>query len=873
MRLPNSPAASYNSAGSTKLNRGGCTQDTRVDVLQELHRWAGGAIPERIYWLNGMAGTGKTTIAYSLSQELEKKQTLAASFFCSRQLPECRNVNRIIPTIAYQLSRFSSPFRHILSSVLKSNPDVYNKPIRDQFEQLITGPVNKVKDTLPNNLVIAIDALDECDADTGIADILDVLLSQVPDLPFRFFVSSRPDASILDRMRRIQGERANTEMRLHELGRTIVQADIRTYLTAELKLIKISETDLGTLVERSGVLFIYASTVVRYVGGDNFARGTKRLREVVGTSRNATRGSNVEIDELYAAILGSALGGKNLTDEDRDEMRFIIHTVACAQEPLSIDTMAGLLKLDGTESVTAALRPLFSVLQVSEVGVITTLHESFRDFLLDASRSGGFYCNPEEHHTRLAELCFYHMSVPAPFNICGLESSYVFDRDVPGLNETLERVVSGELFYACRYWTTHTTLAKDSTRLAEGLLGFLSERLLFWMEIMNLKSVFARGLEMLRELDRLPEVVGKGGERASTRWVEVHDHLRFKPSAAEYTTHLRIRSVALAGGQSDDETLHAGAITHHKYCKYGDDEARSRNVICVAHSPDGRYIAVANTGATVQIWSVYDSRWVGQPLEGHTNRVTSVAYSPDGAYIVSGSVDSTVRIWDAQSGEQVAQPLEGHTHWVTSVAYSPDGAYIVSGSEDSTVRIWNAQDGKQVGQPLQGHTSSVTSVAYSPDGACIVSGSDDSTVRIWNAQNGEQVGQPLEGHTDSVRSVAYSPDGAYIVSGSDDSTVRIWDAQSGEQVGQPLEGHTHWVTSVAYSPDGAYIVSGSRDSTVRIWNAQNGKQVGQPLKGHTNWVSSVAYSPDGACIVSGSDDSTVRIWNAQNGEQVGQPLQ
>ncbi|KAG9123893.1 hypothetical protein FRC07_013599, partial [Ceratobasidium sp. 392] len=789
--LPNSPAASYNSADSTKLKRGGCTQNTRVDVLQELHGWAGGAMPERIYWLNGMAGTGKTTIAYSLSQELEKKQTLAASFFCSRQSPECRNVNRIVPTIAYQLSRFSSPFRHILSSVLKSNPDVYNKPIRDQFEQLITQPVNKVKDALPDNLVVVIDALDECEADTGVADILDVLLSHARDLPLRFFVSSRPDADILDRMGRKQGEHVNTEMRLHELDRTVVQTDIRTYLTAALKpFIEISETDLGTLVERSGVLFIYASTVVRYVGGENFARGTKRLREVVGTSRNVHKGNNAQIDELYAAILRSAFGGMDLIDEDRDEMRLIIHTVMCAQEPLCIDTMAGLLKLDGTNSVKAALRPLFSVLQVSEVGVITTLHESFRDFLLDASRSGGFHCNPDEHHPRLAELCFYHMSVPPPFNICGLESSYVFDKDVPGLNETLNRVVSGELFYACRYWTTHMTLAKDSTRLAEGLLRFLSERLLFWMEIMNLKSVFARGLEMLRELDRLPEVVGKGGERAGARWMEVHGHLLFKPAASEYATHLRIRSVALAGGQSDDETLHAGAITHHQYCK-----------------------SAPNEGATSHIWSVYDSRWVGQPLEGHTNSVTSVAYSPDGAYIVSGSYDRTVRIWYAQNGEQVGQPLEGHTSWVTSVAYSPDGAYIVSGSEDRTVRIWNAQNGEQVGQPLEGHTNLVRSVAYSPDGAYIVSGSYDSTVRIWNAQNGEQVGQPLEGRTSLVTSVAYSPDGAYIVSGSYDSTVRIWNAQNGEQVGQPLEGNTSSVTSVAYSPDGAYIVSGSYDRT------------------------------------------------------------
>ncbi|QRV99319.1 Notchless protein [Ceratobasidium sp. AG-Ba] len=256
-RLPNSPAAYYCSAGSTSLRRGGCTPNTRVDVLKELHKWARSPTSKKIYWINGMAGTGKTTIAYSLCEELERSDSLAASFFCSRQFAECRDVNRIVPTIAYQLSRFSSPFRQLACEVLKQNPDVYNKPVLEQFKSLIAQPLNRVKDALPTGLVIVIDALDDA----------------IPK-------QARPDPSILAHIRHKQGERVSTEMQLHELSQTDVQGDIRTYLTAELaSSVSLADGEIELLAAQSGVLFIYAATVARYIKGQNLARGRQRLTQ------------------------------------------------------------------------------------------------------------------------------------------------------------------------------------------------------------------------------------------------------------------------------------------------------------------------------------------------------------------------------------------------------------------------------------------------------------------------------------------------------------------------------------------------------------------------------------------------------------------
>ncbi|QRV92866.1 WD repeat-containing protein [Ceratobasidium sp. AG-Ba] len=882
-RLPNSPDAAYDSAKAFKLGRGPCTKSTRVDILREMYDWTCDSTGERIYWLNGMAGTGKTTIAYSLCENLQRNNKLAASFFCSRQVPECRDVDRIVPSIVYQLSRLFFPFRRAVDDALQANPDVHNQRIDKQFEKLLVDPLITVADKLPSGITVVIDALDECEHEGSVAKILERLLLYASALPIRFLVTSRPNAIIINRMRREKSEKVKKEIRLHELKRWIVQSDIKTYIKAQFEShLTISETDIDTLAKQSGELFIYAATVVRYVSSKDYARGTTRLNEVLQASAGSCSKGTEAIDELYNSILSSAYDDEDFADKDRAEMLLVLHTVVCACEPLSINTITDLLQLDSEETVRAILLSLLSVIRVSDEGdIITTLHESFHDFLLDSSRSGRFGCNTMEQHERLAGLCFDKIHSQVAFNICGLESSYRFDYQVFNLEERVDRVIAKALFYACCHWSAHMKLTYTSQSLAERLFRFLSERLLLWMEIMNLKHAFDRGIQILYDMERWSQKTS-GISKQHRELLE--DGCSFM-SAYFYsplrrsTPHLYISALSFWFDPSPMRRYYKS----NEKCVIGEEstvmELRKTRLVrtmdntpdakFVAYSHDSAYIVSVSSASTIRIWDAHTGQQVGQSLQRLTSSVSSAACSHDSAYIVSGSWDNTVRIWDTHTGKQVGQSLQGHTDSVRSVAYSHNSAYIVSGSDDNTVRIWDAHTGRQVGQPLRGHTGSVISVAYSHNSAYIVSGSWDKTVRIWDAHNGKQVGQPLRGHTGSVISVAYSHNSAYIVSGSWDKTVRIWDTHTGKQVGQPLQGHTASVTSVAYLHDGAYIVSGSVDKTVRIWDTYTGKQVGQPLQGHASSVCSVAYSHDSAYIVSGSYDDILRIWDIHTCLQLG----
>ncbi|KAG8734120.1 hypothetical protein FRC10_011938 [Ceratobasidium sp. 414] len=734
-------------------------------------------------------------------------------------------------------------------------------------------------------MVIVIDALDECQDDEGVNRILGVLLGCTSELPVKFFITSRPSPAILNRMRSKWDEHVVFELCLHEVDHLAVQGDIRTYLMAKLGPANLSESEIANLVHRSGLLFGFSATIVDYLGHENFSQGTERLNHILAASVSSSNESTGVIDLLYTSIIREAFNTSALEPSKRGKMILMLHTIVCAQEPLTVEVLASLLKFDGASSVYSALLPLQSVLRVLHTsGRVITLYKSLPDYLLDQQRSGRFYCDEKKHHARLAQACFDLIAVSSPpFNICKLESSYLRDREIPNIAQRVKEAISAELLYACRYWGAHVELAGDPEDLLNRAHKFLATRLLLWMEVLNLNRCMGAGIIQLSRL----RVRLKGIKGAAKIQDLAHDAWKFAVAfssspTSDRTPHIYVSTLPFwpeqlpvskhyMPGMIAGVKATGSGIRTRKWAAFAVLHSAD-SVTCVAYAPDSAYVVSGSWGNTIRIWDAHTGQSVGQPPQGHKDTVSSVAYSPNGEYIVSGSSDKTIRIWDAYTGQSVGPPLEGHTDWVDSIAYSPNGEYIVSGSSDKTIRIWDAYTGQPVGMPLEGHTHSVHSVAYSPNGAYIASGSSDKTIRIWDVSTGQSVGHPLEGHTNSVHSVAYSPNGAYIVSGSSDNTIRVWDSHTRRSVGQPLEGHTDLVSSVAYSPNGAYIVSGSRDKTIRIWDTHTGQSAGQPLRGHTDWVLTVGCSHNGAYIMSGSSDKTIRIWDVRTGKSVGQPL-
>ncbi|KAF5341498.1 hypothetical protein D9757_014952 [Collybiopsis confluens] len=868
--------------GSQYTRHQHCLEGTRKRILENLQHWAETPGESTGYWIWGMAGTGKSTIAMSACKIFKESEecALVASFFCSRQIEECRDYQRIIPTLSYQLARTFRRFAVALRDIYDADSDIASKEPKEQVQKLLVEPWKAVlgfqkEKKLP---VIVLDALDEC---TEVQRALEPLIAAIEEGKLRqmkFLFTSRPEQPIRLLMHSSQLSSVNIPSKvkmfeLHSVEKVEVQNDINAYITIWLKGIAARE-QLQALTELAGNLFIYAATVVKFVTGITDTRLQLRRLE-----KSLKENKHQQLDQLYAGVLEELIQVGSEEDEIHERWN-ILHTIVGLFQPMTCKGVA-VMANSAEITVKACIEQLQAFCFISEKNqCIHTLHLSFTEYITRQSSES----HRQQYHEKLSIQCFREMR-KLRFNICDLPSSFVVDAEVKGLQEKIKERIGEALEYSCRFWGNHLLAAGPLVKnILDAVEDFLKTKGVYWIEAMSLTKALAKGGEVLGSL--MKQQMAKGDIRWGTSWMLMANLrnllLNFAGSEVNnMTPHLYLSFLPL-WKKMREESFNQGWKQFPEVQKVHLNSTQQAvsielkvrlEVYSVAFSPDGTRIVSGSDDETVRIWDATTGMQVGESLQGHDYSVTSVAFSPDGTRIVSGSLDTTVRIWDATTGIQVGESLQGHDDSVTSVAFSPDGTRIVSGSDDKTVRIWDATTGIQVGESLQGHDHALSSVAFSPDGTRIVSGSDDKTVRIWDATTGIQVGESLQGHDHALSSVAFSPDGTRIVSGSDDKTVRIWDATTGIQVGESLQGHDHAHFHVAFSPDETRTVSGSADKTVRIWDATTGIQVGKSLQGHDNVVSSVAFSPDGTRIVSGYRDNTVRIWDATTGIQAGESLQ
>ncbi|THU77507.1 hypothetical protein K435DRAFT_973945 [Dendrothele bispora CBS 962.96] len=418
-------------------SREGCTPGTRQKILKDIEEWVDGTSPVDTlgYWLCGMAGTGKSTIAQSVYNTMENKNLLAATFFCSRQIPECRDHSKIIPTVAYQMAQFSLIFAKELVTSLQADPNKVSRPPSEQLDILLVKPWKKVISTGMHSYtpVVIIDALDECE---NIESVLSALIPaiQTQKMPgLKFLLTSRPENHIyrhLNAPKPLPAESQVQKMYLHNVEESLVQADIAMYLSYKLQGLHIAQLDIEKLIKSSGKLFIYAATLVKYICDPDFPDlASSKVQEMTSMGSSPDKNQTQELDELYSTILKNAIPGK-LTPGQRKDYLGIIHTIITAGRPMTCSIISGLLGMQ-QNLVEATISRMQSVLYISDQ-LIYTFHASFADYIVTGDRSGGMYCNEIEQHTLLSHATLNHMN-NLRFNICDLPSSFLADKDVPDM--------------------------------------------------------------------------------------------------------------------------------------------------------------------------------------------------------------------------------------------------------------------------------------------------------------------------------------------------------------------------------------------------------------------------------------------------------
>ncbi|TFK71332.1 WD40 repeat-like protein [Pluteus cervinus] len=831
-----------------------CLPGTRVQIQDDILVWAKTG-QKSIFWLSGLAGTGKSTIAATLVQKLQSLSMLGAYFTCKRDKPALSSPVQLLQTICYELASVHRPYGRLVSKVIRDDPYFgFGTPnISTLFTKLFETPLKGLCGIGRTDLVIVIDALDECGDRVQRIELLNCLL-QLKDLCSRsnlkllVLITSRSNEEIRKLLRH--------SSQMHEIKLSQSSDDIETFLKQKCADIKeMNNADITELVTAASGLFIWAQIACTYL------KGRVDYRNAFNTLLKPTQATGQLYSLLYKTY--ETILSEAIPYDSQDGLLFqkVMGSIFLSAKPLSFSELINLVDAP-QQAVENLIEKLHAVILQNSQGILTVIHVSFIEYIQQGECPSSFRVHSSDIHFGLAQQCLHILQNQLQFNICHLESSYVPNNEISNLQDKIEKYIRPEL----------------QTQLDKQLLSvFYGPKALYWIEVVCfLDQVF----HILKEITKLCAL--RGNTKIYNLFYEIGQFIdKFKGPIQISTPHIYISGVAfipdnsvlrLALNEWTKRTVRLKSGKLNRWISELETVNGLETVFSVAYSPNGKHIASGLNDTTIRIWDASNGQSAMQPLTGHTGSVQSVAYSPNSKYIVSASHDKTVRIWIARIGQQAIPPLEGHTGPVSSVAYSPDSTCVVSGSEDKTIRIWNAVSG----QPLQlliGHNGAVWSVAYSSDGRHVTSGSSDKTVRIWDIPSGQLAFPALKGHSDSVWAVAYSPDGQYIVSGSSDKTVMIWNAHNGQPVLKPLKGHTRLIKSVSYSPDGRYIISGSYDVTIRIWDAASGQLAMQPLKGHSGAIWSIAYSPDGRHIASGSSDKSIRVWDTTRSQPAMQSLE
>ena len=476
--------------------------------MNKIECWAKDPKGPPVFWLNGLAGTGKSAIAQTIAERIFSQGLLGASFFCSRGTEDHSNLKLIFPTLAFQLAQKYPGFRSSLIPLLRSNPDIVHESLRDQMQRFLIEPLQSAA----ISTMIIIDALDECRDENSESAILLVLGQSVSKIPgVRFFVTSRPETHIMTGFRGPLLKNTTNVFILHNVEPHTVDNDILCFFKHELSKLPRwpqgwpTDTHLDLLCQRAAGFFVYAVATVNFLK-HRFRLPSDRL-DIIMKSPGITAHEGQtslktydSLDSLYTSIFHTAFP-RNETDADDEAMiRSVLAVIVLTTNPLSPSAISTLVDID-CDVVVALLQSIQSLLALPEDSdhPIQPFHKSLPDFITDPTRcvDTWFYISPD-YHLELVLRCLKLMDKSLKRNMCSIPD-YVLNSDVDDLSLKIEKGgITGALEYACRSWHKHLIGTTNlSTEVVSVLHCFLEEKFVFWLEVLSIMGAVGEAAHAL----------------------------------------------------------------------------------------------------------------------------------------------------------------------------------------------------------------------------------------------------------------------------------------------------------------------------------------------------------------------------------------
>lgn len=504
-----------------------CTKGTRVQLLDDILAWARGPESRIGFWLAGMAGTGKSTVARTIAERLCQEDFIVGSFFFQRGAGDRGTSRRLITTILRQLTTHDE-LKVVLTKAWSKHIGIADKTLEQQWLDLVKNPLADIQH---KPIILIIDALDECEDQTSCRrDLIKLLCdkSNFEDLNLRLFITSRPQESNAPSLYEI--------FQLHKIDEHIVSHDIQRTLKSKFKAFNAQTSrdrkfpqqyHIENLVQRSSPLYIAALTSYRFITRSEF--GLERRYDILlgHTGRNA--GAEANLDGMYLIVIKLVLAGDvesdimDLVPENLTLFKELIGSLVTLEDALSYHDLASLIDQppDLVQDFLLAFRAVLETPQLP--GPVRTFHQSFPNFLHSRDRVDAackaqkdtsdilfkdIWIDEEVASIRLFSHCLDVMEgsrnacdgIQLKEDICSLVAPGAQIKELTA--EHISRAIPPILAYACKHWVSHFLMGKgvDKGDCIKRLFEFLTAYLLQWTEAM---SCLASIDEVIDQMDQL----------------------------------------------------------------------------------------------------------------------------------------------------------------------------------------------------------------------------------------------------------------------------------------------------------------------------------------------------------------------------------
>jgi len=458
-----------------------CMEGTREGLLNQLMTWAANESETgNLYWIHGLPGIGKTSLAHSICERLHNKQCLAGAFFCQRDDANMSELRNILPTLISKLAEKFPPFRRIVADRLRSDPDLTSKSMKDS---LFLDFIRNLPRHPKHALVFVIDALDECGDYKDRPILLKVLRDAVGYAPWlKIIVTSRPEDEIQHFFHQLpQLSYSPYDLSMDQEAGADLQTFARSQFNSVAKVWYLptpwpEQLLFDRVISRANGLFIFIKTLVLAL---------EQCENLEETLKAALQDSGLKpLYNLYSSIL------KTRRVPNNAEFRQMIGVLLTATpyRTLSEDSIAELAGVM-PNLVKKWVNDLSSLLYRDEAanGGIRVRHLSISEFFV--SDHCAYKVNIEDANTQLGSACLKTMMEQLRFNICKLDDSRLANADINDLPSRITAHISDALQYSSLYWSNHLCFTPDNgdpcvwgklKEFFEGLYG------LFWVEVLSI---------------------------------------------------------------------------------------------------------------------------------------------------------------------------------------------------------------------------------------------------------------------------------------------------------------------------------------------------------------------------------------------------